>query len=172
MRRGRSVVSTLDEQAGAALDAMNEDGDPFGELEAPARPRGRKRIYLRNICLAAVAIAAIVALMVVASRYFSFEELRLQRDRLEGFVHAHRVTALVGYIVIYIIVVALSLPGALIMTMTGGFLFGVPQGSLAAVIGSSTGAVLMYLMAASALGDVLRRRSPVGRRTGTPPSWS
>ena len=141
---------------------MSKDGEPFNGLEAPAPRRALKRIYLRNACMAAVAIAAVIALMLVASRYFSFEELRLQRDRLEGFVHAHRMTALVAYVLIYVVVVALSLPGALIMTMTGGFLFGVPEGSVAAVIGSSTGAVLMYLTAASALGDMLRRRRRIG----------
>ena len=155
------MVSTLDEQAGAALDAMTEDGPPYA-VEVRVARRRLKRVYLRNACFAVLAIAALVALMMVASRYFSFEELRLQRDRLETFVHAHRATAILAYVLLYILVVALSLPGALIMTMTGGFLFGVPQGSVAAIVGSSTGAVLMYLTARSALGDFLRRRPRIG----------
>ncbi|MEO6340645.1 MAG: TVP38/TMEM64 family protein [Caulobacteraceae bacterium] len=155
------MVSTLDEQAGAALDAMSEDGQPY-VVEARTARRRLKRVYFRNACFAVLAIAVLVGLMMVASRYFSFEELKLQRDRLEGFVHVHRVTAVVAYLLLYIAVVAFSLPGALIMTMTGGFLFGVPQGSVAAVVGSSTGAVLMYLMARSALGDFLRKWPRIG----------
>ena len=140
---------------------MNDDGRSYA-IEARVTRRRLKRVYLRNILIAIVALAALVALMMVASRYFSFEELKLQRARLGAFVLAHRMTAIVAYVLLYIIVVALSLPGALIMTMTGGFLFGVPQGSIAAIVGSSTGAVIMYLTARSALGDFLRRGPRIG----------
>ena len=155
------MIPTLDDDPDAALQAMKDDGEPY-VVEARVTQRRLKRVYLRNACIAIVALAALVALMMLASRYFSFEELRQQRVRLETFVHAHRLTAIAAYVALYILVVALSLPGALIMTMTGGFLFGVPQGSLAAIVGSSTGAVIMFLMARSSLGDFLHHRPRIG----------
>jgi uncharacterized membrane protein YdjX (TVP38/TMEM64 family) len=62
----------------------------------------------------------------------------------------------------YAVMVALSVPGALIMTMTGGFLFGPLVGASAAVIGMTVGATIMFLVARSALGDFLKRHTPAG----------
>ena len=56
------------------------------------------------------------------------------------------------------VVVALSLPGALLMSLTGGYLFGTWLGAAAAVTGASTGATAMFLCARTAFGDALARR--------------
>lgn len=120
-------------------------------------PRTARRISFRRIVAAVVIIGLVAALAYYAEQYVSFDELRQQRARLEGFVSAHRWIGAFIYMGLYVLVVALSLPGALIMTMSGGFLFGAVWGSVAAVIGASTGAVVMYLMASSRLADPVRR---------------
>jgi uncharacterized membrane protein YdjX (TVP38/TMEM64 family) len=143
---------------------MNDTVDPDSDAEDVVElPRTARRISFRRIVAAVVIIGLIAALAHYAEQYVSFDELRQQRVRLEGFVSAHRVMGALIYMGLYVLVVALSLPGALIMTMSGGFLFGAAWGSVAAVIGASTGAVVMYLMASSRLADPLRRIRRVQR---------
>jgi uncharacterized membrane protein YdjX (TVP38/TMEM64 family) len=60
---------------------------------------------------------------------------------------------------VYAGAVALSVPGASLLTMTGGLLFGWLLGGLAAVLAATLGAVAIFLVARSAFGDVLSRRA-------------
>lgn len=115
--------------------------------------------------MALVVLAAAALFLSGAGRFLSLEALREQRLVLTALVAAHPYLSLAGYMGLYVAVVAFSLPGALIMSLTGGLLFGVWLGSAAAVAGASTGAVLMFLVARSALGDVLRTRTRAGGMT-------
>ena len=71
----------------------------------------------------------------------------------------HRILALLSYIGLYIATVALSVPGGTLLTVSGGFLFGIAIGASAAVIGATVGATLIFLLARSALGEPLLRRA-------------
>jgi uncharacterized membrane protein YdjX (TVP38/TMEM64 family) len=64
----------------------------------------------------------------------------------------------VVYMLAYVAVVALSLPGATIMTLAGGFLFGLLAGTLMTVIAATTGATLLFLIAKAGFGDALHAR--------------
>ena len=75
------------------------------------------------------------------------------------FVESHVFLAAIGFVLAYAAVVALSLPGATIMTLAGGFLFGVPLGATLTVIGATVGATLLFVIARSAFGDLLRQRA-------------
>jgi len=98
----------------------------------------------------------------------SLDELRTQRGVLVAFVHAHPWQSLGLYLLLYTAVVTFSIPGALVMTLSGGFLFGTLEGGLLATAAVSSGSVLMYLGAHTALGDSLRvwlmRRSALLQR--------
>ena len=63
------------------------------------------------------------------------------------------------YIVAYILVVTFSLPGGLVMTVSGGFLFGAVAGGIYAVIGATIGATLVFLAAKTSLGDWLLQKA-------------
>ncbi len=54
--------------------------------------------------------------------------------------------------------VALSVPGAAVLTLTGGFLFGIWEGTAAVVVGATAGATLLFLAARFVLGDALARQ--------------
>ncbi len=117
------------------------------------------------LCLWPVALIAIVVALAFATglnRYLSLEMLQAKRTLLLDYVHSHPYLGIVCYIGLYAVMVALSVPGALLMTMTGGFLFGPIEGAAYAVIGMTIGAVTMFLVARSALGDVLKRHTPAG----------
>ncbi|MFV2002809.1 MAG: TVP38/TMEM64 family protein [Paracoccaceae bacterium] len=90
--------------------------------------------------------------------YISFEALRENREALVAFRDANYVGTVLVFIGIYITIVAFSLPGATIATLTGGFLFATFPGTVFNIIGASTGATLIFLAAKWGLGDRLAAR--------------
>ena len=71
----------------------------------------------------------------------------------------HEVKALGLYAMIYIGAVTLSIPGALFLTMLGGFLFGWFLGGVMTIVGATIGAVIVFLIASTSIGDALVRRA-------------
>jgi uncharacterized membrane protein YdjX (TVP38/TMEM64 family) len=78
---------------------------------------------------------------------------------LLAFVDRHAVLAPLLFMVVYAAVIALSIPGGAVLTMAGGFLFGVALGTLYVVVAATMGASLVFLAAKTALGDSLRRKA-------------
>jgi uncharacterized membrane protein YdjX (TVP38/TMEM64 family) len=108
-----------------------------------------------------LALAALIAaaFYLGVDQYLTLDALRDHRVALSEFVRSHSVAAACAYVLAYVGVVALSLPGAAVMTLAGGFLFGVPLGATLTVIGATSGATLLFLIARSAAGDVLHERA-------------
>src|SRR5262249_21562895 len=92
-------------------------------------------------------------------RYLSFDGLRTHRAWLVQQVAEHRLLVLAVYIAIYILAVALSLPGGLALTLAGGWLFCQWLGTAATLLGATSGATLLLLPARSAAGGLLRARA-------------
>lgn len=109
--------------------------------------------------LIAVVLLAVAAYVLVGRGGISLQELVRHRVTVGAFVSEHRVLAVLAYIALYIVAVALSLPGAVFLTVSGGFLFGLAVGASAAVIGATIGATLVFLVARTALGEPLLRRA-------------
>lgn len=91
--------------------------------------------------------------------YMTCEVLRENRAAVTEFVHAYGISALVLYALAYALIVTLSVPGGALMTVTGGFLFGVLATAVAVVIGATAGATALFLIAKTALGDPLRAKA-------------
>jgi uncharacterized membrane protein YdjX (TVP38/TMEM64 family) len=91
--------------------------------------------------------------------YLSLEMLRQNRTVLLDLVARHPFAAPVLITGVYATVVALSIPGAVWLTLAAGFLFGTLGGGLLAVVGASVGATVIFLVARTAAGDILRRRA-------------
>jgi uncharacterized membrane protein YdjX (TVP38/TMEM64 family) len=109
-----------------------------------------------------LAIMATVIAVVWASdwhRLLTLDNLFAVRARFHGFLAEYTTLAALAYIGLYATVVTLSLPGALIMTLSGGLVFGWLLGGAAAVTGASIGATLLFLIARSAFGESLRRKA-------------
>ena len=92
-------------------------------------------------------------------RHVSLETLVRNRAFLDNFIAGHFVAALAIFIGIYITAVALSVPGAVVLTISSGILFGVIVGGLASVIGATIGATIIFLIAKTALGEHLAQRA-------------
>jgi uncharacterized membrane protein YdjX (TVP38/TMEM64 family) len=90
--------------------------------------------------------------------YLNLEYLKAQQQSLEKFKDSHFLQALIGYALIYIVVTALSLPGAIILTLAGGALFGVFWGTLIVSFASSIGATVAFLAARFLFRDWVNKR--------------
>ncbi len=102
----------------------------------------------------------LVALMIVARvmgwhEYLSFKTIGVNYDALRVFITENLFAALAIYVVVYVSVVALSLPGGLIMTLSGGLLFGWKIGTPATVIAATIGATIIYLIVKTSFGESL-----------------
>jgi uncharacterized membrane protein YdjX (TVP38/TMEM64 family) len=79
--------------------------------------------------------------------YLTLETVKANRDRFLVFTGEHRAAAVASFIVTYSLVTGLSLPGATILTLVGGFLFGSLWGTVFVNLGATSGATLAFLTA-------------------------
>jgi uncharacterized membrane protein YdjX (TVP38/TMEM64 family) len=92
-------------------------------------------------------------------RYLSFDTLREHRSTLRAWVETSGVRAALLFMVIYTTAVAFSLPGATVLSIAGGFLFGTVWGTVGIVISATLGATVLFLIAKTAFGDALRAKA-------------
>lgn len=109
-------------------------------------------------------VAVLAAVMALAfamgwHRHLSFKSIGMNYDALRGAIAGNLALSLLAYTGAYIAVVALSLPGALIMTLTGGLLFGWQIGAPAAVIGATIGATILFLVVNTSFGSTLAEKA-------------
>lgn len=129
-------------------------------LARPASLLRDRRVWL------VLAVAAVVAALHMSGwdRYLSHDTLGTHRSVLMEFVAGHMPMAACIYVSVYIAVVAFSLPGAVLLTLTGGFLFGPVAGTALTVLGATTGATLIFLFARTVFGGAsLDRFGPQAR---------
>ena len=90
--------------------------------------------------------------------YLTLETVKENRDRLLAFTDGHRAAAVASFVVTYCLVTGLSLPGAAILTLVGGFLFGGLLGTVVVNLGATSGATLAFLAARYLLRDWVERK--------------
>lgn len=107
--------------------------------------------------LAVLAILLAAALASGLAGHLSIETLQAKGQALQAFARERPVQCATLYVLLYVLVVSISLPGALIMSLSAGFLFG-PLGGGLALTGVTGGSTVVYLACRTAFGDFLRRR--------------
>ncbi|KMQ72990.1 FAD-dependent oxidoreductase [Marinobacter subterrani] len=110
-----------------------------------------------------ILLALIVAVVIgfIASGgndLLTLQNLQDNQQLLEDWIGRNLVLAVLGFVAIYVVVTALSLPGATIMTLAGGAFFGNLYGLAAVSVASTLGASLAFLVARFLMRDTLRRR--------------
>jgi uncharacterized membrane protein YdjX (TVP38/TMEM64 family) len=108
-------------------------------------------------------LAAVVALVTAffalgLDRYLSLEYLRASKAAVDAWRDAQPVLASAAFFGIYVAVAALSLPGAGIMTLAGGAIFGLLWGTLLVSFASSVGATAAFLVSRFVLHDAIQAR--------------
>ena len=91
--------------------------------------------------------------------YLSLEHIAANRDQLRAYVLANFIQSLGIYFAVYVAVVALSLPGGALLTILGGFLFGWMTGGMLVIFAATLGAVIIFLVARTALGETLCQKA-------------
>lgn len=109
-------------------------------------------------------LLAIVALMALGfalgwHRHLTLSTLIKERAQLAGFVEDNLLLAALSYLGVYVVSVALSFPGASLLTIVGGFLFGWLLGGTLTAIGATVGACCIFLAARSSLGAALKAKA-------------
>lgn len=116
------------------------------------------RMPLRRLWpLAGLVVAALVVFWAFGDR-LSFETLRTSHAALEARRDAAYLPTALAFVAIYAGIVTLSLPGATVSTLTGGFLFGIWPGVVLNVTGACIGASLLFLAVRFGLGRSLAAR--------------
>ncbi len=111
-----------------------------------------------------ILLLLLVALFITAffwfdlQRYLTLTELKLRQADFESYYTQNRLLTLGLYFVLYIVVTALSLPGAAVMTLAGGALFGFFPALLVVSFASSIGATLAFLVSRFMLRDWVQRK--------------
>ena len=104
-------------------------------------------------------VAAIAAFFVSgAHRYFTFEQIKAEQARLAARFAAHPAATAAAFFALYVAVAALALPGAAILTLAAGAIFGFLWGVVLVSFASSIGATLSFLLSRFVLRDWVRRR--------------
>jgi uncharacterized membrane protein YdjX (TVP38/TMEM64 family) len=106
----------------------------------------------------AIGVAVAAFLYFDLSQFLSLQALKDNRDYLLSFTETHSAVAAVLFVLVYVGVTGLSLPGAVILTLAGGFLFGAVLGTLFVNLGATTGATLAFLVSRYLLRDWVERR--------------
>jgi uncharacterized membrane protein YdjX (TVP38/TMEM64 family) len=113
----------------------------------------------KKLVLAAI-VGVLFALFFVLDlgRFLTLDALKANRDALAAFYQKRRFVMVSAFIAIYIIQTALSLPGAAVLSIAAGAVFGAVMGTLYVNIGATIGATLAFLGARYLFHDLIQNR--------------
>lgn len=106
-----------------------------------------------------ILVLMITAYFMGATDYLSFETIKTHRASVLQLIETHPILMPLFFIALYIVVIALSLPGGAVLTLLGGFFFGLPWSTLYVLLGATIGATLIFLAARTAFGDLLKKKA-------------
>ncbi len=118
-----------------------------------------KRSLRRWLPLMLIAVAVAAFFLLGLQRYLTLDSLKAHHAWLAQRVAEHLLVALFVYGLVYVGVVALSLPGATALTLAGGWMFGVWIATGVTILTATAGATLLFLAARTAFAGSLRRRA-------------
>lgn len=110
--------------------------------------------------LVVAAIAALVTAFFVfdINQYLTLEYIKTQQESLQAVTEQHPVLMLGGFFVLYVVVTALSLPGAAVMSLAGAAVFGFVPALIIVSFASSIGATLAFIVARFLLHDLVQQK--------------
>lgn len=116
--------------------------------------------YVRRFGLVGLLVIGIILFVWLDfGRFLTFDALQENRAWLVSEVAERPWIVMLVYGVAYIVMVALSVPGGLFMSVAGGFLFSLPTATMLIVVTATVGACILFMAAKTALGDSLRSRA-------------
>lgn len=137
---------------------MSEIAENRAEPGQTAKETASGKSPWRFAPLAVIVLCFLAVFVFDLDRFLSFEVLRENRQWLIDTVAEHHLLSALVFILIYA-AVAVSVPGASLLTLIGGFLFGAVVGTVYVVLAATLGAVGIFLAARTALSDILRAKA-------------
>jgi len=117
-----------------------------------------KKIIQRLLIIAAIIVAVFLFKVFGLGQYLTLEYLKASQDKFSQLYGENRLAVIATYLAVYIIVTALSLPGAAVMTLAGGAMFGFWAGLICVSFASTIGATLACFVARFLLRDWVQNR--------------
>jgi pyruvate/2-oxoglutarate dehydrogenase complex dihydrolipoamide dehydrogenase (E3) component/uncharacterized membrane protein YdjX (TVP38/TMEM64 family) len=133
---------------------VDQQEEPGMKKDMVNNRTGRWRWAIAALVIALVA----AALLSGAGDALTLEQLKTRQAELQAWTRANIWLAVLLYFVVYVLVTALSIPGAAVMTLAGGALFGLLPGTVIVSFASTIGATLAFLVARFLLRQPLRDR--------------
>jgi len=134
---------------------MTEPRPPAGE---PATTDTKKPLWQRLLPLVIIAAALGGVFATGADSYLSIDSLQQNQAALKDFAASNLYAAIAVTIAVYALSTAISIPGALVLTLLAGFILGTWAGTFAVVLGATIGATLIFTAARNAAGDSLVKK--------------
>ncbi len=110
------------------------------------------------LVLSALAVGLASFIYLDLGQHLSLEELRARQQVLASFVAENRILAIGAFFALYVAITALSIPGAAVMTLAAGAIFGLVTGSILVSFASSIGASLAFLLSRFLLRDYVEKK--------------
>ena len=130
-----------------------------------SKPAAGGKPWIKIAIVAVFAFALIAFFALGGQKYLSLDTIKANRDGLLAFTRDHRIAMLAIAFLVYAAAVALSLPGALLLSLTCGFLFGRWLGTAVIVAAATLGATIVFLAARYLIADWARSRlGTVGKK--------
>lgn len=117
-----------------------------------------KKLVQRLLIVASIIAVVILFKVLGLGQYLSLDYLKISQDKFTQIYASHRLPVIAAYMAIYIMVTALSLPGAVVMTLAGGAMFGFWVGVLVVSFASTVGATLACFVARFLLRDWVQNK--------------
>jgi uncharacterized membrane protein YdjX (TVP38/TMEM64 family) len=125
----------------------------------PRNPKSQLARFGRWLPLALLLALAGLGYGLGLHHYLTLETLAANREALHGWIGGHLGLGLAAYMLLYVVVVALSIPGATVMSIAGGFLFGWALSIPATLIAAVAGAVIVFEIVKTSFGAALAERA-------------
>ncbi|MDA0238421.1 MAG: TVP38/TMEM64 family protein [Proteobacteria bacterium] len=129
------------------------DNESIAETIAETSSGARKLAVKRLLPFAVLIAALIVTFSLDLHQYLSFDSLKENRETILEWRSSNAVLAALLFVLVYAAAIAISLPGAIWLTIASGFLFGTLQGGLLVVFAATLGATIIFLAARYAFAD-------------------
>lgn len=135
--------------------------EPQLDVIGDGAPRASRTAGVLRRLFPVLVIAALLAgaYALGLHEYLSLDELAARRDALQRLVAENTLAAALGFLAVYIAAVSISIPGATVLTIAGGFMFGWLPGAALSVTGATIGASVIFLIARTALGELLEAKA-------------
>jgi uncharacterized membrane protein YdjX (TVP38/TMEM64 family) len=112
----------------------------------------------RLLVITVIAVAVTLFLWFDLGRFLSLEVLRARHQEIAVFVADNQLLAVGGFFLLYVLITGLSIPGAAVMTLAAGAVFGLVTGTILVSFASSLGATLAFLLSRFLLRDYVERK--------------